>query len=268
MNGRKRFNIEQYIKQGIDKFISSEEYVRGITLGTIDANNMDCIIDYTNEDDIIYSAKIKLCSYKSGDFFYKSYFIEVLDINVDASFLYTDIDYDDCNFSNNHKYKVHVIADKYKDYSQEINITKLYQYDVKIDLSNYKYSTLFRVRESSFIIAHINNNIAKNISYKIRFPFYGSLDCIGWLYQNSIATNSIEYNMMNYRQEDLDIYTNLNELLEVLKNTSKGNNTFNLNINYGLIHLNRNKNIKIDNELCDLFKEFISVFDSVTLNIE
>lgn len=269
---RKRFNLEQYIKQGVDKFLISEEYVRCITLGTIDVNDIDCIIDYTYEDDIIYSAKIQLFSNrdlkKTGSFSYKSFFINVLDINVDASFLYTNIDYDDCNFANNHMYKVHIISDKYKDYSQIIDITGLYKYDIKIDISKYATKDKYRARSANSITSHINNNIAQNISYVIRLPFDGSLECIAWLYQNSITTNSIEYNMGNYKEEDLDIYNNLAELLNLLKNTTKGNNIFNFNINYGYIHSKRDKNIEINSKLISLLNDLMDLFDSVNFNLE
>lgn len=272
MNGSKRFNLEQYIRDGIDKFLASEEYVRGITLGTIDASDIDCIIDYTYEDDIMYSAKIQLYSKrdlkKTSSFSHKSYFINVLEINVDASFLYTNIDYNDCNFANNHIYKVNIISDKYKDYSQIIDITQLDKWNINIDISKYAFKEKYRARRASFITSHIKNNIAQNISYEIRFPFDGSLECIGWLYKNSVVTNSIEYNMGNYREEDLDIYNNLAELLELFDNTTKGNNIFKLNINYGYMHSRRDKKIEIDRKLISLLNDLIGLFDVVNFNLE
>lgn len=266
---KKRFNLEQYIKDGIDKFLISEEYLRGITLGTIDAYDIDCIIDYTFEDDIMHSAKINLYANrdvkKTSSFSYQSYFINVLEISVDASFLYTDIDYDDSNFANNHMYKVHIISDKYKDYSQIINIVNLSEYDIQIDISKYAHKGKYRARNDSSILSHIKNKLAQNVSYEIRFPFYGSLECIGWLYQNSVVTNSIEYNMGNYLREDLDIYNNLAELLDLLKRTPKGNNTFNLNINYGY---SNGKKIEIDSKLINLLNDLIGLFDFVHFNLE
>lgn len=269
---KKDIELEKLICRAFDGYLNSEDFTRYLLMENLDNKSLNEFdLELELDDNMIHKVRLhcigrtttQYVKYEARYIKHNKYFLDILELEADMYVLYEGVRlrFDDCNPSNNRKYKLIIVSDKYKDYKEKLDIfDSRLTYEFQIDIRKYNWDRCLRYRDRGYSYHKFNNlksyNVADLVSLKLcNIP----AEEIGWVYEHNTNEVTVYIQMKrltDYDENDINKY--LMDYYLACKNKKRAKNKMTLLIEF-------NQSLVLDKELLTTLSLLNNMFDKIEI---